>query len=505
LRTFKFFEEYKDHIHQSDWILLGFASNIQITKPYHAMFVRGRHPDSVFFNIQGNVAVTMSKKQVIDSEDDHKSILTILPAGSSFGELAVIYGINRYDTTKEYRTATCLAYKSLTINIVIDGELFKEIFGKKVEESNKQRYKLLAKSIYFRNWPKARISGLIRHSSILILNRNDFLIKEGDLADKMFIVAEGEISLVKQYNFKNENVEKFRNFFSANRKIVSIIKVNSGKSIGGETGFDEICSIRSPFTFQVSSTYSRVIAIPKEVIKNNIISNDDLSIMRNISETSLNALFEAVEYYDRLNIGETSKKEPTKSKNSSQKQILLTPKKRISYTPHIRMKSRIKVHLSLANDQPSSMLSQEINSRRLHRAISQESLFQTSIEAERVSFSNASKQHLASRSNTSSRRTMSLQMKLLAKIDRKEGKNENQKFLNNSVLEEMFLGKETIRRREIKERGSDEVVFIPTHARINSLSYSKKQLQNAFNLPMVAKGYKSRFLTTRQIRVHLNK
>jgi len=65
-----------------------------IIEPMHAICIIGEQADRVYFNLNGSIAITRNRTMKLSMSKTPK-IFSFLPPGSSFGELGVIYNINR--------------------------------------------------------------------------------------------------------------------------------------------------------------------------------------------------------------------------------------------------------------------------------------------------------------------------------------------------------------------------------------------------------------------------
>jgi len=96
LKRFSFFQQFSSFLKEEDWVYLGLSCIVEEFSPLTAICITGYPADCVYFNLNGKIAITRNRERKLSTPSELKTIFSFLPGGSSFGELGVLYNINRY-------------------------------------------------------------------------------------------------------------------------------------------------------------------------------------------------------------------------------------------------------------------------------------------------------------------------------------------------------------------------------------------------------------------------
>ena len=128
------------------------------------------------------------KCQVIIKEKPNQIKSKQLNEGEGFGEIALLYN--------EKRTATV---RSLSECVVwaLDGEIFKKIIVKTVLNRRRTEVDFLNKVDLFKNLDRYEKLSLLDGLKAVWFDRDDVIVREGDMGDLFYIVEEGHVECLQ--------------------------------------------------------------------------------------------------------------------------------------------------------------------------------------------------------------------------------------------------------------------------------------------------------------------
>lgn len=159
----------------------------------------------------------------------------------------------------------------------MDDKIFRSVLGTYIKDLNQGRLKYLQNLKIFDGWDRVSLVGLLTHIYVRSPKRDDYIYKEGEKNNNIYIVVIGELELVKKYDPKKEkkqkkeadqmtNDEKFKNRYLLEdpgvKKEVNIIKLTEGNYFGDEEGFG---SDVKNYSVKVKSSVTKLFLIPKDV------------------------------------------------------------------------------------------------------------------------------------------------------------------------------------------------------------------------------------------------
>jgi len=107
-------------------------------------------------------------------------------AGSSFGELALLYSSPRAATVKA--KGTCTTFR-------VDQKSFRSVLQKKNMQSAEQKLELLRKITFLKDLEIFDLQKLSSAMTPVPFEPNDTLVKKGDVGDAFFMIQEGEVKV----------------------------------------------------------------------------------------------------------------------------------------------------------------------------------------------------------------------------------------------------------------------------------------------------------------------
>ena len=147
---------------------------------------------------KGEVNVHIYEKDAdpADPEIETKlALLKPLQSGIGFGELALLYGDKRSATIKS--NGYCETY-------VLDGILFKQMIVQSSIQKRQNLETLLGKIKLFESLDRFQKLKIVDGLQQIVLNKNDFVIKEGDDGKEFFIIEEGDVDCLKLHQIGNK-------------------------------------------------------------------------------------------------------------------------------------------------------------------------------------------------------------------------------------------------------------------------------------------------------------
>lgn len=163
--------------------------------------------------------------------------------------------------------------------ISLDDKIFRTVLGTYIRDLNQDRLKHLQNLRIFNGWDRVSLVSLLTHIYIRSPNRDEFIYKQGDVDKNIYIVINGELELVAEYDPEQEkeenrilevksNQEKFEGKYLSLekplRQEMAIFKLSTGNYFGDEDGFS--CDVKR-FGVRVKSSATKIFLIPKDVKK----------------------------------------------------------------------------------------------------------------------------------------------------------------------------------------------------------------------------------------------
>lgn len=137
----------------------------------------------------------------------------------------------------------------------------------------------------------------MRYVNTLNLNGSHVLIKEAQYSPNVYYVLKGTLSAIKVYKDQREE-----NLLSSKKIAIKeriIVNFDAGKTIGEESGFNEV-SGASPFTIKVTSESCELLEIPKRIIKANVVNYEEFEFIEKLSNRKREFIQSIVPFYDKI-------------------------------------------------------------------------------------------------------------------------------------------------------------------------------------------------------------
>ncbi|CAI2382562.1 unnamed protein product [Moneuplotes crassus] len=180
------------------------------------VFRLGDYGNIFYIIIHGTVSVHVKvDRDIIEGQNDpkleenhHKKIMvevTRLNAPNSFGEIALM----------EYkpRAATIKCVEDCVFAL-IDKSNYQKIFGRLQRRIYEKIVKLFRSVPYFTNWSENEIKKLHRYFTEVDCRRNTSIYKQGDIADYVYLVKEGDFDFRRKIIHKLKPKHSFLNIYS---------------------------------------------------------------------------------------------------------------------------------------------------------------------------------------------------------------------------------------------------------------------------------------------------
>ena len=176
--------------------------------------------------------IKSSDNEFIEIEINKHEEVSILSAGDSFGELALI--------SDRPRSATIVAKERVSL-LVINKTQFRKILGNLAEKRMNSKLKFIQSLSYFNAWSKTGIFKIAAYFQSFVIARNQTLFFEGKEAKELYFIKEGEFLISKkcqiENNFKENSFSKtlntkYRKILVKNKPLNLCIK-GANESIGG--------------------------------------------------------------------------------------------------------------------------------------------------------------------------------------------------------------------------------------------------------------------------------
>lgn len=198
--------------------------------------------DKFFIIIQGQVKVFIKP-----SEDSNLTEASTLGQGSSFGEYALLYNHPRIASIL-CTTDTHLA--------VLSKQSYLQILGS-IENKRIENIIFFLKNVpLFKNWSKSALVRISYFFTELTQNRKTTVFREGETINKVFILKEGELELLKSLNEEARNKANQKTY----KKNVQVSLLSKGEILGGEV----LSQDKYQYSCKVNSLHASMLVISKE-------------------------------------------------------------------------------------------------------------------------------------------------------------------------------------------------------------------------------------------------
>ena len=168
--------------------------------------------------------VKNGESEVIEVELSDFLEIGILYEGTSFGELALIKGKERSASVQAREKSSFL---------VMNKKDFNKILGAVSEKKLANLVKFLQRVQYFQAWSKSALTKIAYYIEAIKYKKNQIIYKEGDSADGLYFIKDGEVVIEKR--IQNKPSEFFPIFSSSpknfSQKLFNKIKPESNMKI----------------------------------------------------------------------------------------------------------------------------------------------------------------------------------------------------------------------------------------------------------------------------------
>lgn len=179
----------------------------KFTKPEERITISGTESDSLYFLVNGECLVTVQ-----DKNQTFVNVCILYP-GCHFGEVGLLYNTLRTATVsslgyctvaeltkKDYQTITT-QFPHIVSKLREGTSIYRDPWREHLTEILKQSY-------IFELLPENVFRELVYFMEVIKVEKSQYLFKPGDVADKMYIVADGELELSFTINEKHIHLLK---------------------------------------------------------------------------------------------------------------------------------------------------------------------------------------------------------------------------------------------------------------------------------------------------------
>lgn len=153
--------------------------------------------------------------ELVEREVTEMQVVSRLEEGASFGELALI--------NDKPRSATITAATAV-VTAILDKYNFKKIISSYEEKKLHEAYSFFSAIPIFSGFTRESLHKLTCMATSMVFSRKNVLFKEGQRADSIYFVKEGEVKLCKNIVVETRPLVKPSNRFSQELGNASIVK-----------------------------------------------------------------------------------------------------------------------------------------------------------------------------------------------------------------------------------------------------------------------------------------
>lgn len=239
-------------------------------------------------------------------------IINTLREGRLFGEISL--------SLKEPRTATIICKEDCCF-----GVLSAHNYDRILKNNYELELKFLKRTAIFQSFSMQNLAILKGYFHEEVFSKDAVIYKQNEIADRIYIVKEGEIDLLRHFeiNLNDSDIsinKKNLSHQKNNKRVCSLGKLGSGESFGEEEIFNDKPRL---FTAKVSSLKGRVMYINRENLFQNLKSLKNLNSIEEQFTLKFKWRIRQINSM-KITLEKTNEKEETKKSKPLQLQNFLT-------------------------------------------------------------------------------------------------------------------------------------------------------------------------------------
>lgn len=223
--------EIKDMLADEQLLTLSNYCKLEVFDEMQALCRHGEFSNSVYFLLEGSVAITSTNEEVFTRDNIKDTIMMLVRPGMVFGEIGVISRITR--------TASCVAILPKTTVMTIRGRTYNDMLSKLIAVNRQKKVNFLASIPLFDLWEYPKLSALFESMSACKVNLKygTKIYNPGEYTGFIYMVASGqiEISYCQTKQIENEETERTGGLLKKlNSSVVPLLLLAEGTFLGEE-------------------------------------------------------------------------------------------------------------------------------------------------------------------------------------------------------------------------------------------------------------------------------
>ncbi|CAG9333735.1 unnamed protein product [Blepharisma stoltei] len=301
-------EEHTEDIHYSCCKYLNFEFH-----PAGSVIIKQGEPGSKFY-----ILIEGSANVIRENDDGSMNLIAEIGDGESFGERSLLLGTKR--------AATVIAVEDCSLGVLVASD-YKKILESFMEDRYNVLIEMLRHLPMFKDQSLNYLQRFTYYFKSKKVKKRQIIFQEGDPADKVYLIQDGEFSLFRTLTVSIKSSKPFPEKSPLKTKNISKQSPIAILSIGTMFGEEEITSgeAKRSTTCICTSNSGLLLIISKENFLKQIMKNDDaVNFIRNRTQKKLQTrqnIFDRKIKVQKLNSGiiplvidkNCPKKEPLKA------------------------------------------------------------------------------------------------------------------------------------------------------------------------------------------------